>query len=67
MISLHMKPDCETSVTWDVVLNGETATPLGEVKIYDTQIIDFVPNGQAFDIDVIRQLARAFPGGNNDS
>jgi hypothetical protein len=62
MISLHMKPDCETSVTWDVVDNGETASPIGEVKVYDRDLISFIPaSTQEIPMYVLYQLVKAFP------
>lgn len=59
MISLHMKPDCETSVTW--LVRGDKDIELGEFKVFDRDLVEFVPNGQPLTPEYLDDLAKAFP------
>jgi hypothetical protein len=54
-----MKPDCETSVTWVVL--GDKDIELGEVKVYDRDHIEFVPNGHPLTPAYLKDLSKAFP------
>ena len=59
MISLHMKPDCDTSVTW--VVRGKKDIELGEVKIYDRFHVEFISNGHPLSTQDLEDLSKAFP------
>ena len=60
-ISFHLIEDCETISTLSVVLNNETATPIGHVKIYDMNCSSFLPFGdEPIDLSVLYQISKIF-------
>jgi hypothetical protein len=60
MISLHLIPDCDTQITWDVVQNNETETPVGRVKVYAQGNVGFISDVPEIDMRVLCLIGKAF-------
>jgi len=61
MLSFHLLSDDDNVIFLDVVLNGETSTPIGKVVIYDLNCSDFIPyNTESIDLRVLYKISKIF-------